>query len=111
MASMTYALSAVLVALLPLASAVPAPNAVAEAHPLITEAATLVDRTPTPVRRDLSSYLGGIFSSLGSDIPSYVASGVPNFFQNFPSGSAVASSLGLSDDDLAALPTSVLNLP
>ena len=37
--------------------------------------------------------------------------GVPNFFQDFPSGSAVQSSLGINDTDLAALPTQVLNLP
>jgi hypothetical protein len=35
---------------------------------------------------------------------------VPNFFQGFPTGDAVASSLGLNSDDLAALPTNVLNI-
>lgn len=37
--------------------------------------------------------------------------GVANFFQDFPSGSAVQTSLGLSDEQLAALPTNVLNIP
>lgn len=49
-------------------------------------------------------------SVLGS-FPSYVASGVPNFFQDFPTGTAVQSSLSISDGDLDALPTQVLNIP
>jgi hypothetical protein len=36
---------------------------------------------------------------------------VPNFFQDFPSGDKVASSLGLDSSQLAALPTQVLNIP
>jgi hypothetical protein len=55
--------------------------------------------------------IGSLLSSLGSAIPSYVASGVPNFFQNFPSGSAVQSSLSLSDAQVTGLPVNVLNLP
>jgi hypothetical protein len=39
------------------------------------------------------------------------SSGVPNFFQNFPTGTDVQSSLSLNDSQLAALPTQVLNLP
>ncbi|KAK5115693.1 hypothetical protein LTR62_000782 [Meristemomyces frigidus] len=54
--------------------------------------------------------IGSVLSGLGSGIPSYVASGVPNFFQGFPTGQAVESSLGLNDADLAALPTNVLNI-
>jgi hypothetical protein len=60
---------------------------------------------------DLDGDVNSILSGLGSAIPSYVASGVPNFFQDFPTGTAVQSSLGLSDGDVAALPTQVLNLP
>lgn len=60
---------------------------------------------------DVDKDVGSILDGLGSAIPSYVASGVPNFFQDFPTGTAVQSSLGLSDDDMAALPTQVLNLP
>lgn len=37
--------------------------------------------------------------------------GIPNFFQDFPTGDKVQSSLGIDDDQLAALPTNVLNLP
>lgn len=64
------------------------PAAVAEAQPMITA------RTPTPsqfeatrtlknrgVISDLAGDVNSILGSLGSDIPSYVASGVPNFFQ------------------------------
>ncbi|KAI1492430.1 hypothetical protein F5X96DRAFT_626963 [Biscogniauxia mediterranea] len=82
------------------------------AHPMITPAPNLIDRM-VPVERDIdpASYVHGVLESLGSDISSYVASGVPQFFQNFPSGDAVKSSLGIDDDDLAATPTQVLNIP
>ncbi|TKA44241.1 hypothetical protein B0A49_13042, partial [Cryomyces minteri] len=59
----------------------------------------------------LGSDVNSILGSLGSDIPSYVASGVPNFFQGFPTGPAVQSSLGLDKSQVAALPTQVLNIP
>lgn len=94
--------------------AAPAPGAVAEApHPMITAKATLVDRTPTPVlaERGLTDYVGSLISELGSAIPSYVASGVPNYFQDFPTGGDVLSKLGINTGDLAAQPTAVLILP
>ncbi|KAF2426209.1 hypothetical protein EJ08DRAFT_638229 [Tothia fuscella] len=62
----------------------------------------------------LSKITGGVNSvlnELGSAIPSYVASGVPNFFQEFPTKDKVQSSLGLDDAQVRALPTNVLNLP
>lgn len=80
---------------------------------MITPPPTLVDRAPTPVdRRDFNvgSYLDGVFSDLGN-IPSYVASGVPNFFQDLPTGGAVLSKLNISNGDLDAQPTKVLNIP
>lgn len=79
-------------------------------HPMITPA-------PDPKNRiverdfDAASYVHSLITSLGSDVSSYVASGVPQFFQDFPSGSAVESSLGIHSSDLAATPTEVLNLP
>lgn len=100
------------------ASPAPTPlvNEVAPRDAQIT--ASPVKRDPTETykrRRDIISDLDGdidsVLSGLGSDIPSYVASGVPNFFQGFPSGDAVASSLGIGSSELAALPTNVLNLP
>lgn len=108
-----------LLALLPaVALAAPAPAPVAAAvppHPMITARASLTDRTPTRVqqRNIVSSIegLGSYVSSVLGTFPSYVASGVPNFFQDFPTGSAVASSLGISSSDLAATPTQVLNIP
>ena len=60
---------------------------------------------------DIKSDVGGVLSQLGSNIPSYVASGVPQFFQDFPTGDKVQSSLGLDDDQVKALPTQVLNIP
>lgn len=102
-----------LLALGPCILAAPAPEArVAPRHPMVTPKATLVDRTPSPVvERDLTDVLGSLLSEGGSAIPSYVASGVPNFFQDFPTGDAVLSSVGVSSSDLAATPTMVLNLP
>lgn len=52
-----------------------------------------------------------MLSDLGSNIPSYVASGVPNFFQDFPIGDDVRKSLGIEESQVSALPTSVLNIP
>lgn len=108
------------------AAPAPAPVQVAVApHPMITPAASLRDRRPSRIQRDiisdaasavdeatsdiagLGTYLSGVLGSF----PSYVASGVPNFFQDFPTGTAVQSSLGINDDDLKATPTQVLNIP
>ncbi|KAI5195921.1 hypothetical protein AUEXF2481DRAFT_61873 [Aureobasidium subglaciale EXF-2481] len=68
------------------------------------------DRLRRGIIDDLKSDVGSVLSGLGSDLPSWVASGVPNFFQGFPTGDAVASSLGLDDSQLDALPTQVLNV-
>ena len=88
------------------------PAVVVEEQPLITPAPTTWD--PTKTRRDILSDVGvdvkSVLSDLGN-IPSYVASGVPNFFQDFPTGGGVQSSLGLDDSQVAALPTQVLNIP
>jgi len=107
-----------LLAALPAALAAPAPapvQAAAAPHPMITARASLTDRTPTRVQeRDIISSIAGLgtyLSSVLGTFPSYVASGVPNFFQDFPTGAAVESSLGISDSDLAATPTQVLNIP
>ena len=114
-------LPAVLLALLPIVSAIavrrsiPQPGKVGQERPLITPSPASWDPTKTYKKRGLISDLAGdvdsILSGLGSDIPSYVASGVPNFFQNFPTGAAVQSSLGLDDSQIKALPTQVLNIP
>jgi len=110
---MRYAYASIVVALVPFVRAAPAPDAgVVPPHPMITPKATFVDRTPTRVvERDLNDVLGSLLSAAGSAVPSYVASGVPNFFQDFPTGDSVLSSVGISSSDLAATPTMVLNLP
>ena len=121
-----------LLALLPVVLAAPAPApapiavpvAVPGPHyPLITPPPSLTDRNlrnfqergiVSSVVSDATSDIAGLGSYLSSAIgtfPSYIASGVPNFFQDFPTGSAVESSLGISDSDLAATPTQVLNVP
>ena len=116
---MKYILWAGATIFLPIISASPAlpnPEAVEQEHPLITPSPVLRDPTKTYKRRrdiisDLKGDVNSILSDLGSDIPSYVASGVPNFFQGFPTGDKVQSSLGLDDSQVAALPTQVLNVP
>jgi hypothetical protein len=120
-AIMIYSL---LLAFVPIALAAPAPvpvlaPALAIApHPMITPPPSLLHRSARLQQRniisDASADLAGLTSyveSLVGSFPSYIASGVPNFFQDFPTGSAVQKSLSLSDDDLAAIPTQVLNIP
>lgn len=86
------------------AIAAPAP------HPMITPAPIFKPRS-LDRRADVGSYLGSVFSSLGSDVSSFVASGVPQFFNDLPTGTAVESSLGISSSDLAASPTQALLVP
>jgi hypothetical protein len=62
-----------------IANASPAPDPVAEAHPEITPFRVPQIPTRTLERRnilsDIESGVGSILNGLGSDIPSYVASG------------------------------------
>ena len=117
-------LPALLLTLLPIATAtvlrekiVLQPNRITQEKALITPAPATANWLPTRTlkRRDLIDSITGdinsILSGLGSNIPSYVASGIPNFFQDFPTGDKVQSSLGLDDDQVRALPTQVLNVP
>jgi len=96
----------------PIPGATPTSPIAAHAYPAQP---TVFSSNPRVARRniltDVDKDVDSILSGLGSAIPSYVASGVPNFFQDFPTGTAVQSSLGLSDDAIDALPTQVLNLP
>ena len=112
---------AVLLALLPLATAsafhrsVPRPAGIVERQPLVTPSPSTWWPTKTYKKRgivsDISGDINSVLGSLGSNIPSYVASGVPNFFQDFPTKASVQSSLGLNDSQVSALPTQVLNIP
>lgn len=110
-------LPASLLAVLVHASPAPQPAAVLEArNPAITPSAVLRDATKTYNRpRDIISDLKGdysdILSFLGTDVPSFVISGIPQWWENIPTGTAVQSSLSLSDSDLAAIPTQALNVP
>ena len=111
-----------LLSLLPLTSASPKPAPVASDNvqlverPIITPSPASWDPTKTykyrrSVISDVTGAIDSVLSDLGSAVPSYVASGVPDFFQGFPTGADVKSKLGLSDKEIAALPTQVLNLP
>ncbi|KAF1810748.1 hypothetical protein P152DRAFT_400389 [Eremomyces bilateralis CBS 781.70] len=122
MALSKAALSLVIAQLYGGVSGSPAPLPNAAPHPMITPSPALHDPSRTFRARgivsDVTEGFGGftsgvdsVFRSLGSAIPSYVASGVPNFFQDFPVGDKVQSSLGIDDEQVRALPTQVLNVP
>ena len=118
---MAYVLSAIFLALLPFTSAYvvpdPKPAIVAQERPLITPSPTLRDPVTRTIHLkrgvldDLKGDVNSILSDLGSNVPSYVASGVPNFFQDFPVGDDARKSLGIDESQVSALPTSVLNIP
>ena len=94
------------------------PNRPAEQIPALVTASPASSNSPTRTyknRRDILSDVGGDVSSIlggiGSNVPSYVASGIPQWWENLPTGTQVESSLGINDSDLAATPTSVANYP
>lgn len=98
------------------ASPAPRPAQVIEAErALITpspvyNAATRTYKHRRDIISDLANAVDGVLSDLGN-VPSYVASGIPNYFQGFPTGSDVLSSANVSSTDLDAQPTMVLNIP
>jgi hypothetical protein len=57
------------------------------------------------------SDINSILSYLGTDLPSYVASGIIPQLEGLPTGSAVISSAGVSSEDIDAQPTQVMNIP
>lgn len=83
--------------------------------PTVTPSPVLIEKSRTLDRRgvldDVESYGNSILSGLGSDLPSWVASGVPAYFQGLPAGDKVVSSLGIQSSELAALPTQALYVP
>lgn len=62
------------------ALAAPAAEPEATPHPMVTAAPVL----PRDFKPD--TYVKSLIDGLGSDVSSYVASGVPQFFQDFPTG-------------------------
>ncbi|CAN9191177.1 unnamed protein product [Alternaria alternata] len=106
------------------AVAVPEPTAVPAKvevrAPVVTPAAIRFDGRHSYVqKRDIiddiksgvENYANSIGSVLGTDLPSFFTEGIPGWFEDLPTGSQVLSSLGINDDDLAAKPTEVLNIP
>ncbi|KAI0395681.1 hypothetical protein F5Y17DRAFT_422589 [Xylariaceae sp. FL0594] len=90
-----------------------ATQALGAAHPpVITPAPSAEERDRAlAARADPGAFIQSIISSLGSGVSSYIASGVPQFFQDFPVGQDVEKALGINDEDLKATPTQVLNIP
>lgn len=60
---------------------------------------------------DIKSYVGSLASGVESKVSSLVESGILNFPNGFPTGTAVEKSLGVSSTELDVEPTQVLNLP
>lgn len=95
-----------------IASPAARPNPVLEAEAaLITAAPEYLPPTRTVNRRDLISDAASYANSVLDGAPSFIADGVANFFQGFPTGDAVLKSAGVSSSDLDALPTQALNIP
>ena len=89
--------------------------------PLITPPPSIEEPTRTfnGHRRDVLSDIdsgfhsvaSGVKSDVASAVPTWGSSGVPQFYENLPTGTQVQSSLGVSSSDLDATPTSVANYP
>jgi hypothetical protein len=63
------------------------------------------------IKSGADSVLNDLGSVFGTALPSYFISGIPQYFEDLPTGSEVLSKLGISDGDLDAKPTEVLNVP
>lgn len=105
--SLSFAALAALSYALPEPTANPEP--VARAAPAPEPSVTDPTRTFKGRRRNILSDATADLGSALNGLPSYVASGVPQLFVTLPSGSAAASSAGVSNVD--AVPTSVANYP
>ncbi|KAI9158594.1 actin patch protein 1 [Paramyrothecium foliicola] len=98
-------------------NAAPAPAPIPQPTAYAAAAAPVSQPTAAPeiVERDLLDDVGSFVESLAggvaSEVSSFVNSGILDFPSGFPAGTAVQSSLGISDGDLDAQPTQVLNLP
>ncbi|KAL6707876.1 hypothetical protein ACN47E_003776 [Coniothyrium glycines] len=93
---------------------------VAARAPVVTPAAMRFDSRYSYLQErnildDIKSGVDGVAHSwasvLGTDLPSFFTDGIPGWFEGLPTGTQVLSSLGIGDDDLAAKPTEVLNVP
>lgn len=112
-------LKAAFLGLVPAVIALPAAAPVAE--PTVYRAVAVKAPEPTELvaleQRDIidsvESYVDGLVTRVESKISKWVNSGILDYPNGFPTGDAVKESLGISDDDdeLAAQPTQVLNLP
>jgi hypothetical protein len=100
-----------LLSLLPLymGLALAIPNPALAPHPMITSAPAPLDARD--LVQEWDNYVNSVVSGLGSTVSNYIASGIPQFFQDLPTGQEVESRLGIADKDLDAKPTQVLNLP
>ncbi|KAK4453848.1 hypothetical protein QBC34DRAFT_195100 [Podospora aff. communis PSN243] len=100
-----------LLSLLPLhlGLALAIPNPAPAPHPMITPAPAPLDSRDLVTEWD--NYVNSVVSGLGSTVSGYIASGIPQFFQDLPTGQDVEIRLGIADRDLDAKPTQVLNLP
>ncbi|KHO01838.1 uncharacterized protein MAM_00839 [Metarhizium album ARSEF 1941] len=92
----------------PVAAQTPVASAVQQRAPSPTLAVALDQRG---LGDDVKSYVQGLTSDVESRASSLLQSGILNFPNGFPAGTAVEKSLGVSSTELNAEPTHVLNLP
>ncbi|KAF2876605.1 hypothetical protein BDV95DRAFT_483738 [Massariosphaeria phaeospora] len=115
------AITAVRAVAIPDPTAVPAEIEMRAPVPVVTPAAIRFDGSHSYMHNrrnilsDIASGVDGVLNSLGSvlgtDVPAYVTEGIPQFFQDLPTGDQVLSRLDINDGDLDAKPTEVLNIP
>lgn len=102
-----------LLGLVSLASAMPAePTAFEKVVAQAPEPTAVPELVRRDIFDDVETYVEGIVSDVKGEVSSFINSGILDYPNGFPTGTAVKESLGLSDDDdLDALPTHVLNIP
>ncbi|KAF5019207.1 hypothetical protein F66182_8796 [Fusarium sp. NRRL 66182] len=105
--------------LVPAVMAIPAAGRMAEPTVCVDRRVAVATPAPTEAvvlgRRDIDddarSYINRLAAEVPSKISRWVLSGTLDFPSGLPTGGQVKESANISDDDLAAQPTQVLNIP
>ena len=95
----------------PASNADPTARHVREARAPVVTAAPQIDPRSPDFLDDVGDHINSLLSDIGSDVSSFVASGIPQYFQDFPVGSEVAEELGITEEDLDDEPNEILNFP
>lgn len=71
----------------------------------------VVDLQRRDIIEDVETYVDSLVSGVATKVKGWVNSGILDFPTGFPTGDEVMKSADISDDDLKAEPTQVLNIP